>query len=456
MPRRLNTILRATYLRARSAVQALGPLPAAQTRVDAADAESPASYGGPLRIRDAAWAEAEATAPDAPPHYGAALDRLVRAAALNPRPPTVGAEYDRIKPHFDAAFYFAHQSDIAAKRIDPVAHYIQAGAREGRDPTSLFSTRSYLRRYPDVADHPGTPFDHWLTRGRAEGRDAAPASLAGMNEVLGLTDAQIVDRLAARHADLRDRLATGELGRMVTLAARHDPAVLRVWPAALRLRVLPFSTTRITDRIACLYRMQAALGWRRARAVIVTGGDGGPEPVVERTLAAAVAAFGAADVVVLQTASLPPAPLPFVPPGLRVLHIPDQARRHRDDNTRLLADLLRSLRPAAVIADHAPLFSAALQSYGRALRAGFNIAMIAPCDQPTPLGHLIPAREGMLYRILPMIDLLICEDPIVRNRLADAHHLDAADRGRLVPIADLEAPGAFEAAIAAPRRGDMA
>ena len=427
MSRRMDMVLRKAYLKLTSK-----PL------------------GGPLEIAPAALARAEAETPATPPAYGAELDLLVRAAALNPRPRGAGAEYDRIKPHFDAAYYFAQNRDIAAKRIDPVWHYIKAGAREGRDPHGQFSTRAYLRRYPDVETYRGTPFDHWIRIGRAEGRAGTPAAIRGMDRVLGMSDFEILEHHGARQADLRERLVHGELGRMVVKAAEHDPTVMRVWPAALRLRVLPFSSTRITERIAALYDYQAALGWARARVVLMTEGDAPPSKGFLRLLETAVASEGAEQVVVLQTGAAIPEPWPDPAPGLRVLHLEGQYRRHPADNVRLLADLLRSLRPAAVISEHSTLFGQAMRNYGLALRAVFNVAMFPPPLQQTALGFRMPTIETMLYRTLPMTDRLICPDATARKRLIAAHHLDDDARARLTLVEHLATPRGF-AALLAPR-----
>ena len=104
-----------------------------------------------------------------------------------------------------------------------------------------------------MASYGGTPFDHWIRFGRAKGYVPNPTHIRGMDRVLGMSERAILDHHTARQADLRERLVNGELGRMVVKAAAHDPTVMRVWPAALRLRVLPFSSTRITDRISSLY-----------------------------------------------------------------------------------------------------------------------------------------------------------------------------------------------------------
>ncbi len=411
-------------------------------------------FAGPLEIAPAALAQAAAETPDTVPAYGADLDLLVRAAALNPRPRGAGAEYDRIKPHFDAPFYFAHNPDIAALKIDPVWHYIKAGAEEGRDPAAQFSTRAYARRYPDVADWKGTPFDHWLQVGRAENRSATPTDVRGMDKVLGLTQGEILDHHAARQADLRDRLWHGELGRMVHKAAEHDPAVLRVWTASMRLRVLPFSSTRITNRISSLHGYQAALDWRRAKVVFVNDGPPAADDMLPALIAAAVAEVGAAEVVVLDSDKLttPEAAAAWnLPKGVRLMHLEGQYQRQQDDNVRLLTDLLRSLRPALVVADRCPMFTRALRAYGLALRSCFRIAMTPPRLQTSPLGFEVPIIETMLYRTLGVTDHLICADAAARDAVIAGHYLDADAAAKLVTAQEACATGGM-AALIAPRK----
>lgn len=75
-------------------------------------------------------------------------------------------------PALDADFYRAIYPDIGETGRDLVAHYADAGWREGRDPAPWFSTTGYLERYPDVAEGGGNPFYHYLTTGRREGREA--------------------------------------------------------------------------------------------------------------------------------------------------------------------------------------------------------------------------------------------------------------------------------------------
>ncbi len=75
---------------------------------------------------------------------------------------------------FDAAWYAANNSDIAATGLAPLAHYVRKGAWEGRRPRPDFDPLCYLAIHPDVAARGVEPFTHYLLSGTAEGRATAP------------------------------------------------------------------------------------------------------------------------------------------------------------------------------------------------------------------------------------------------------------------------------------------
>lgn len=75
---------------------------------------------------------------------------------------------------FDADWYLETYPDIASRKVEPILHYIRFGAREGRDPNSLFSTSWYLTTYPDVAAAEVNPLVDYIQRGVAAGRDPSP------------------------------------------------------------------------------------------------------------------------------------------------------------------------------------------------------------------------------------------------------------------------------------------
>lgn len=75
-----------------------------------------------------------------------------------------------LRPHVDQQFYLAQFSDLPEENIDPVRHYLERGARQGRDPAPWFSTNGYLHHYPDVVVSGMNPMLHYIQHGRDEGR----------------------------------------------------------------------------------------------------------------------------------------------------------------------------------------------------------------------------------------------------------------------------------------------
>lgn len=79
-----------------------------------------------------------------------------------------------ISPIFDASWYLAKYPDVAGSGIDPVEHYVNWGAAEGRQPHPLFDPKWYLTRYPDVAEAGLDPCIHFLKYGGSEDRNPNP------------------------------------------------------------------------------------------------------------------------------------------------------------------------------------------------------------------------------------------------------------------------------------------
>src|SRR5664279_1670551 len=77
-------------------------------------------------------------------------------------------------PLFDADWYLSAYPDVAASGLDPIRHYLVAGAAEGRDPGPSFVTAHYLAANPDVAAAKFNPLVHYVRYGRAEGRRLTP------------------------------------------------------------------------------------------------------------------------------------------------------------------------------------------------------------------------------------------------------------------------------------------
>ena len=71
---------------------------------------------------------------------------------------------------FDTEYYLSAYPDIAAAGVDSLAHFLSVGWREGRNPNLWFSVSNYLESYPDVDAAGINPFVHYLLAGKTEGR----------------------------------------------------------------------------------------------------------------------------------------------------------------------------------------------------------------------------------------------------------------------------------------------
>jgi hypothetical protein len=75
-----------------------------------------------------------------------------------------------VATELDRAYYLATYPDVREYGLDPVRHYCNHGAQEGRNPTLWFDTAFYLRDNADIAAAGVNPFWHYLIEGRNEGR----------------------------------------------------------------------------------------------------------------------------------------------------------------------------------------------------------------------------------------------------------------------------------------------
>ncbi len=71
---------------------------------------------------------------------------------------------------FDKKWYLEKYPDVARSGVNPIVHYLQRGAKEGRNPNPDFQTRFYLEQNSDVADSGLNPLVHFILFGRTEGR----------------------------------------------------------------------------------------------------------------------------------------------------------------------------------------------------------------------------------------------------------------------------------------------
>jgi GT2 family glycosyltransferase/SAM-dependent methyltransferase len=75
-------------------------------------------------------------------------------------------------PLLDPVWYRQTYPDLRAAPIDVARHYLEHGAREGRNPGPLFDTKFYLAQNPDVAACGMNPLVHYIRFGAKEGRNS--------------------------------------------------------------------------------------------------------------------------------------------------------------------------------------------------------------------------------------------------------------------------------------------
>lgn len=81
------------------------------------------------------------------------------------------SDYEAIRKSglFDPDHYTKTYSDVAERNVDPLVHYLEEGAREGRDPHPDFDTAFYLEQCRARGEEPANPLLHYLLIGAARG-----------------------------------------------------------------------------------------------------------------------------------------------------------------------------------------------------------------------------------------------------------------------------------------------
>jgi len=70
---------------------------------------------------------------------------------------------------FDADYYLRTYPDVARRNVDPLVHYLEEGAREGRNPHRDFDAAFYLEQCRRRGEEPNNPLLHYLRIGAARG-----------------------------------------------------------------------------------------------------------------------------------------------------------------------------------------------------------------------------------------------------------------------------------------------
>ncbi|PSL17560.1 glycosyltransferase [Shimia abyssi] len=372
------------------------------------------------------------------PHYGATFDDHIARAKMSVR--RVGfrdrAKYSIIKEHFDYGFYLAKYQDIAAlEKFDPVAHYIRAGWKEGRDPAPWFSTRGYLARYEEVSDSGINPFFHYLKKGRRAGFIPQPVrEFNTLAECLGTTEADAFALWDAKYKDLRHRLEKGILGRQVRLAGQHEPLIELGWIQSFQIKIPPFHSNEVAFRTAAIWRLNCAANHRRARYVICTNrARFGSAPRAEGNIARALSErFGSENVLVVTTDKKGSMPLGKLPSGVRVVDFAKLTPNLKyATRLRVLVEYLRALQPEAVFNVNSRALWDAMPYYGDALVDSAKLYACFFCNEQTQTGHWTGYPLKRLYRSFEQLTGAITDSQALAEDLQRRYRIAPNDKKRL-------------------------
>jgi GT2 family glycosyltransferase/glycosyltransferase involved in cell wall biosynthesis len=123
-------------------------------------------------------------------------------------------------PLLDPVWYRQKYADLRNTPIDVARHYLEHGAREGRNPGPLFDTKFYLEQNPDVAATGINPVVHYVLYGAKEGRDPYPRLVAStVDETLNGNKTLISPSGAIDSKELSDNFETGVLSNGFQSAA---------------------------------------------------------------------------------------------------------------------------------------------------------------------------------------------------------------------------------------------
>ena len=140
-------------------------------------------------------------------------------------------------PLFDTDWYLNAYRDVAAAGVNPVAHFVAHGAAELRRPNPLFDPHWYVNEYPQVGETGWEPFTHYVLVGREQGLSPGPAVAAASarGPVTPLADRPGVTVVIPAGGDFVhvDRcvsaLAVTEAAGWADVVVVNDTAVERPW-----------------------------------------------------------------------------------------------------------------------------------------------------------------------------------------------------------------------------------
>lgn len=197
---------------------------------------------------------------------------------------------------FDPVYYLRRYPDVGAAGIDPLTHYLDHGAKAGRDPNPVFQTQWYVARYPDVTKLGENPLLHYLLHGSKEGRMPGPDFdplwyLSANPDVAAMGMDPLAHFLTLGRAEGRagTPLVHAEDLTFLKAARRHTLELARFAPSPIRrigLDLLPMDEVAVVlpvhsgleETRVCIESVLASRARNTSFGPLILVDDCGPEP----------------------------------------------------------------------------------------------------------------------------------------------------------------------------------
>lgn len=372
-----------------------------------------------------------------PIRFGEEMMRFARQAVVADLPGEVAEMYSVMKSEFDSEYYFLRYPDIAETQIDPLLHYIEYGANEGRDPTPNFSTRVYLELYPEAKTMGVNAFYHYITFGRAKGYCGLPfKKLGNFCEMVDQDLQSVRESYLAKRLDLRARLDSGELGRMVFLAAELEPLIQHTWKEALEPMLHPLQNDRQLAKPLAMHGLHKSANFKRAKAVVLIRSCQGSEVFrIGGCLASAIAKIvGQDELVVIQTDESDML-IPGFPKDCRHIDFADiTSSLDKKSKEIVLVEFLRSLKPSLVFNVDSRLFWDAMLGFGPALAKSFSLYAYLFCNEKNKYGHRTGDAISDVYRNFDLLTAVATDNTILKEELQLRFMIPESRRHKLMVL----------------------
>lgn len=352
-------------------------------------------------------------------------------------------QYEIVKKEFDLSFYLYRYPDIAnAVNVDPIKHYIEHGASEGRDPSPEFMTNYYLKRYPDVKENGVNPFYHWLAIGRAEGRRAIPFSAGdttfeAMCEIQGFNSYELERDLSIRRRDLRMRFERGVLGEMVSKAAELEPLIAHSWREVFTAKFPPFHSEELISQVVAMHLLHKAARFRRAKVVVVIPHCriSGASRVAGFLTTALSELYNSDEIVIIRT-DLDVMQFPeWFPDDCRHINFANTVKKlNLQNRQKLLMEFLRSLRPKAVFNVNSKLFWDMIAVYGKILSDDIDLYTYFFCNDRNIYGHWSGYPIQKFSRYFDIFNTIITDSHVLADELRERFIVPPVQSNKVITL----------------------